>query len=375
VRVVIAGAGIAGLALAGGLQGRDHDVTVVEEAPELRTGGAAISVWNNGGLALRNLGTELDGHGRVIDRLEFWSSKGSCVGRVDAARLNRSFGIDAVTIPRSELLEHLADRLRPGTIRFGAPCEGVHSLGDGAAVELAGGESVGADVVVGADGHRSVVRSLFAPPRPLTPTGWASLQGLTAVPLALTEGTTSIYATGAEGGIGLMPAGGGLLQWWFDVPLPPDPLPSSVASWLRNRFARWRPPMRDLLDFIADGDIEPFPHGWHSVPRRLQRNHIVLIGDAVHAIPPVLAQGANQSIEDARVLRRELEVSPSVSGALEGYQRNRRRKVVEVSRVARWPMLQLYGLASRLPRKTSIPEKICTWSWGTMMQTFSSTLS
>lgn len=205
MRVVIAGAGIAGLALAGGLQRRDHDVTLLEEAHQLRTGGAAISLWNNGGMALRRLGTELEGHGRVIDRLESWSSKGSCVGWVDAARLNRKFGIDAVTIPRSEILRHLASRLHPGTIRFGAPCTGVHSLRDGAIAELADGQSLETDLVVGADGHRSVVRSLFAPAEPVTRTGWASLQGLTAVPLALTDGTTSIYATGAEGGIGLMP--------------------------------------------------------------------------------------------------------------------------------------------------------------------------
>ncbi len=375
MRVVIAGAGIAGLALAGGLQRRDHDVTVLEETPELRTGGAAISVWNNGGLALRCLGIELGDQGRVIERLESWSSKGSCVGWVDAARLNRKFGIDAVTIPRSEILKHLADRLHPGTIRFGACCIGVRSLPDRAVAELPGGEGLEADLVVGADGHRSVVRSLFAPPGPVTPTGWASLQGLSAAPLAVTDGTTSIYATGAEGGMGLMPAGRGLLQWWFDVPWPPDPPPSSVAKWLGDRFARWRPPMRDLLDVISDRDIEPFPHGWHSVPRRLHTDHVVLIGDAVHAIPPVLAQGANQSIEDAWVLCREIEASPSISSALLSYQKKRRRKVAAVSQVARLPMLRLYGLASRLPRQASFQESIFTWSWGTLMRSFSSTLS
>jgi 2-polyprenyl-6-methoxyphenol hydroxylase-like FAD-dependent oxidoreductase len=78
-------------------------------------------------------------------------------------------------------------------------------------------------------------------------------------------------------------------------------------------------------------------------------NRVVLIGDAVHAIPPVLAQGANQSIEDAWVLCQELEASPLISGALESYQKERRRKVAAVSRVARWQMLRLYGLASRLP--------------------------
>jgi FAD-dependent urate hydroxylase len=127
--------------------------------------------------------------------------------------------------------------------------------------------------------------------------------------------------------------------------------------------------MRDLLDVISDGDIEPFPHVWHSVPGLLQMNGVVLIGDAVHAIPPVLAQGANQSIEDAWVLCRELEALPSISSALESYQKERRRKVAAVSRVARWPMLRLYGFASRLPRGASIPEAICTWSWGTLMRT------
>lgn len=128
------------------------------------------------------------------------------------------------------------------------------------------------------------------------------------------------------------------------------------------------------MDHISDDDIEPFPHGWHSVPRRLQMNQVVLIGDAVHAIPPVLAQGANQSIEDAWVLCRELEASTSLSAALERYQRLRRRKVAAVSRMARLPMLHLYGLGSRLPRQASIPEAICTWSWGTMIRAFSSTL-
>jgi FAD-dependent urate hydroxylase len=108
VRVIVAGAGIAGLALAGHLQRAGHEIFVLEEADRLRTGGAAIAVWNNGGVALRHLGTELGEHGCVIDSLEMWSSKGRVVGRIDSARLSRQFGIDAVTIPRGELLELLS---------------------------------------------------------------------------------------------------------------------------------------------------------------------------------------------------------------------------------------------------------------------------
>ena len=296
-------------------------MTVLEEAPQLRTGGAAISVWNNGGMALWRLRIELDCHGRVIDRLEFWSSKGAHVGWVDAAGLNRKFGIDAVTIPRSELLEQLAARLHSGTIRFGARCEGIHPLGVRAVAKVAGGEDLEADLVVGADGHRSVVRTPFAPAGLTTPTGWASLQGLTAAPLALTDGCISVYATVAEGRIGMMPTGGGLLPWWFDVPWPrcrrQSPLGSGTAS-----------PAGSLQCGTCSTSSrmtrsEPFPHGWHAAPRRLQMSQVVLIGDAVLAIPPVLAQGANQSIEDAWILCRELEAAPSsISARCRAIKRN-----------------------------------------------------
>jgi FAD-dependent urate hydroxylase len=374
VRVLIVGAGIAGLALAGGLQRRGHDVTVVEEAEQLRTGGAAISVWNNGAMALRRLGTELEGHGQVIERLEFRSPRGNLVGWVDTARLNRQFGIDAVTIPRGELLEHLASALTPGTIRFGAGCRHAHDSGDGAVVELTDGEVFEADLVAGADGQRSVVRNLFAPVVPARPSGWASLQGLTKAPLEMTSGSTSIYATGPPGGVGMMPAGRGQLQWWFDVRWPPPAMPTSLAAWLRQEFARWKPPMSDLLDVIDDGDIEPFPHAWHRVPPHLHRDHVVLIGDAVHAIPPVLAQGANQSIEDAWIVARELESSSSIPVALARYEKERRRKVVAVSRMARMPMLPLYGAVNRVPLRASFPERLCRWSWGSLIRSSSSTL-
>ena len=292
----------------------------------------------------------LDGHGRVIDGLEFWSSRGRRVGWVDVASLNRKFGINAVTIPRSELLELLAARLHPGTVRFGARCEGVHPLRDRAVTKVAGGEDLEADLVVGADGHRSVIRTLFAPAGPSTPTGWASLQGLTAAPLALTDGSISIYATGAEGGIGMMPTGGGLLQWWFDVPWPHDPLPTSVACWLQDRFARWQPPMRDLLDVISDDDIAISPRMARSASTAADEPGRTHWRCSAHH-PSVLAQGANQSIEDAWVLCRELKATPSsISVALESYQEIRRPKVVALSQVTRRPMLPLYGLASRLPR-------------------------
>jgi hypothetical protein len=63
-----------------------------------------------------------------------------------------------------------------------------------------------------------------------------------------------------------MPAGGGLLQWWFDVPCHLAGCRRQSNHGFRDRFARWQPPMRDLLDVISNGDIEPFPHGGIQCP-------------------------------------------------------------------------------------------------------------
>ena len=150
MRVVVVGAGIAGLALAGSLQRRGHEVTVLEEAGELRTGGAAIAIWHNGAAALQRLGADIAAQGRVIELLEIWTCKGRVVGRVDAARLSRQHGVEAVTIPcEGLLLEVLAAQVRPGTIAFAAPCQRVRQAEGSATVGGLSGR-----------GHRSRPRSL-----------------------------------------------------------------------------------------------------------------------------------------------------------------------------------------------------------------------
>jgi FAD-dependent urate hydroxylase len=101
---------------------------------------------------------------------------------------------------------------------------------------------------------------------------------------------------------------------------------------------------------------------------------VALIGDAVHAVPPVFAQGANQSIEDALVLVQALASATSVEAALARYGKERRAKMARLVRSARAPVLPFYGLGGRIPRGVSAPERLCTWSWGRLMMAFSSTL-
>ena len=123
-------------------------MTVLEQAPQLRTGGAAISVWNNGAMAPKRLGVTLESHGRVIDRLEMRSREGYVAAVVDARRLSRSPGIEAGTAGRGELLEHPASQLHPRRIRFDASCVGLDDSGDTPREQDNGGLWLSAELVV-----------------------------------------------------------------------------------------------------------------------------------------------------------------------------------------------------------------------------------
>jgi FAD-dependent urate hydroxylase len=118
-----------------------------------------------------------------------------------------------------------------------------------------------------------------------------------------------------------MPAGDGLVQWWFDTRLP-------MAD-LRERFRDYRGPVADLLARITD--VQIFPHVLHRVPDRWGTGPVTLLGDAAHAFPPSQAQGANQALEDAWALTRHLR---NGGKDLRGYERERARRVRRLSRLA-----------------------------------------
>jgi FAD-dependent urate hydroxylase len=363
---------VGGLALAQGLRAGGHQVVVIEEAPALRTSGAAISIWFNGAAALNRLGVSLDGLGARIDRLEQRTVEGRVMFDLDAARLARRFGVAAVTVPRRRLLERLAIDL-DRDLWFG---RGVRSVrpGDGrAVVGLDDGEIVEADLVIGADGAHSVVRSVFSPGGPAAPTGWVAFQGLSALPLPLTAGTKAVTIVGQGGYCGLMPAGEGLLQWWFHHRAPPERPPGQLADLLRERYRRWPDPVPQLLATITDDDIEHWPYVRHRVPRTFVRPGVALIGDAVHAMPPSLAQGASLTLEDAWVLVRELARVADPAAAPRSYQRQRRWRATLVSYVAGTKVAQNADAA--LFRLTAPPPGALNWAYGLCMRGLSSALA
>lgn len=334
MRVLVIGAGVGGLAVANGLIDQGHDVRVFEHAERLREGGAAVTVWSNGTAALGGLGVGLEDIGRKLHSLRSLTEGGRLLWEADLDAVTERLGAPTVEVPRRLLIAKMAEKLPSDVLHFGQRCTGVTELLDRVVVDFADGSSVTGDVVIGADGQRSAVRRAVLGGEPARLTGWASWQGLTRSDLDVAHGYRTLNIAGRNAHCGLIPAGNGLLHWWFDLPWKQGQPDMSVED-LRSAFDGWPEPVGELLGSITESDLGFFPHVRHQVPRVWGGPRTTLIGDAVHAMPPAVAQAANQTLEDAWLLSRSLAgVQTDPEPMLRSYEQERRPRVAKVSRTA-----------------------------------------
>ncbi|MBX7268170.1 FAD-dependent monooxygenase [Micromonospora sp. Llam7] len=361
MKVAIIGAGVAGVGAALGLLGAGHEVEVYEQAGELRAAGNGVILWPNGTGILREFGIDLDGLGIPMDMIDSRTDDGYSLARIKLAGVTVRYGSPTILAARGDLLRRMADRLPEERLHFGKLCVGITEARDQVTVEFADGSEVTCDVLIGADGHRSVVRRHLFGDRAASYTGWASWHGITSPPIEL-AGRNHVQSFFSGGGVcGLHPVGDGRVHWVFETPWADgETVPrhldgrtdstSSIADALRSRFGRWASPVPELLDSIHDDDISLFPHILHEVLPRWGTERVTLAGDAVHAIPPRAAMGVNQALEDAWVLSRVLVDSGPPARQLLAYE-NARRPYVErlVNRA-----LKMERLQSRTLIKTAV---------------------
>lgn len=350
MRVLVIGAGIGGLAAAKGLSDAGHEVAVFEHAPELRDGGAAVTIWSNGTAALSQLGVSLDPVGRVLHSLRSITDTGRLLWEADLADVTERLGHPTIETPRRLLTGELAAALPPGVLHFGRRCAAVTETPEKVVAEFTDGSRAEGDVLIGADGQRSVVRKAVLGGREARLTGWASWQGLTRSDLPVARGHRTLNVAGRGAACGFIPAGGGLLHWWFDLPWREgDPI--LTVPQLRRAFAGWADPVEPLLAEVSADDLGFFPHIRHRVPRVWGGRRTTLIGDAVHAMPPAVAQAANQTLEDAWLLSHLLgRAEGDPEPALRAYEQERRSRVLKVSRTAAFTSAQRNTPLQRLGR-------------------------
>lgn len=330
-RVVIVGAGLAGLATAVGLQRCGYDAVVLEKRADT-SAGAGISIWPNALAALDQLGVGdavRAGGGRVTAGAVRWQN-GSWLRRPTGERFVRALGEPLVVIQRSALRNILTDALAAGTVKYGAAATAVVTGPDGLHVHLSDTTVHTAAAVVGADGTHSLIARHLNGPLANRYVGYTSWRGIARHALdPQLAGET--LGPGIE--TGHVPMGGGL-TYWFATERAPEGKRSSEGElrYLQNKLAHWAEPIPSLLAATRERDVLRDDLYDRQPAQRWSRGPILLVGDAAHPMRPHLGQGGCQAIEDAALLAAFVNQTPNLSTAFTDFAAFRRPRIKRLVR-------------------------------------------
>ncbi|WP_433350833.1 FAD-dependent monooxygenase [Micromonospora sp. CA-111912] len=316
LRILVVGAGIAGLAVARGLRMAGFRPDVTEKLPPSELVDTGLYLPGNAARALRRL--DLDGPvrplGQVVHRQCFLDASGAPLCEVDLDALWADVG-ECRALPWSELHRVLLTGAG-GEVRHGAEVCGIELLPAAVGVTFADNTAAEYDLVVGADGPRSAVRSLAALGGPSRPAGQVVYRAVVRGGPRVEEWTALL---GQRAGFLVVPLGAGRLYCYADeagtVP-PADP-----PARLRELFGGYGGPVPEVLEALERvhvGTTEEVELG------RWSRGRVLLVGDAAHATAPTLSQGAAMALEDAVVLADSLKGADTVEAALTAYESRRR---------------------------------------------------
>jgi 2-polyprenyl-6-methoxyphenol hydroxylase-like FAD-dependent oxidoreductase len=322
LRVLIVGAGVAGLALARALRQRGITAEVVERAAEWEPRGAGLYLPANAVRALHELGIEpAAGAGaNPIRRQRFLDHRGRPLADVDLDRIWGGVG-DCVAIHRAALHGALRRASAGVPVRLGTS---VTDLEDGEAprVSFSDGSTGSYDLVVGADGVHSTIRSLGLAGPAASYVGQASWRFVADGFPDISDWTVML----GRGCTFLTVALGQAVVYCYADLNTSDPVGAAGEDWRRS-FAEFADPVPRLLDHAAEAYFAPIEE---VAPPAWTARRVVLVGDAAHASSPNMAQGAAMAVEDALVLAETLTADQPVDQALASYVQRRKTRVVWV---------------------------------------------
>ncbi|HEY4018954.1 MAG TPA: FAD-dependent monooxygenase [Pseudonocardiaceae bacterium] len=374
MKVVICGAGLAGLTLAQRLDTLGWDVVVLEKAPGPRSQGYMIDFFGVGYDAAEAMGVlpRIQELGYHVDEVSFLDETGRRRAALPFGQVAKSVGGRLLSIMRPDLELALRESLSAAVdLRFATSLTSVEQGADSVRVTLTDGGTLDADLLVGADGIHSAVRGLVF--------GEESnyLRYLGFHTAAFSFDDPAIHADlrnrfcltdTIDRQLGLYGLRGGRVAAYAVHRTPDRTLPVDARAavlreygslgWIVPRVLGQCPPTGEVYyDLVAQIEMPTWSHG-----------RVTLIGDACQAVSLLAGQGASLAIAGAYLLADQLVTAGSIEDALARYEQLWRPVVLEKQLTGRkgirWfvpaslPQVWIRRLAMRFTRISGIDRLI-----------------
>lgn len=336
-KVIIAGAGLGGLAAAGCLIKAGFDVEIYEQAPVLGEIGAGIQQSANAMHVMRYLGVEDELRAASFEppttQFRVYHS-GEILQELSLAQNHEQrHGAPYLQLHRADFHAILARRMqnmKPDLLHLDAAAVGFEEAANHVTLLLADGRRIKGDIIIGADGIKSSVRRQIAGadnPQYTGDAAWRLTVPRNRLPEGFMNYTSSIWVGPNKHAVVYFLRGGALLNFVACVELDEwiEESWTLKRPWteLRADFEGWHADILKIID-AADRNacyrwalnVRPPLCNWST-------ERVALIGDAAHPTLPYLAQGAAMAVEDGAILARALRLAPDIPQALRLYQQNR----------------------------------------------------
>lgn len=316
MRILVSGAGMAGLAAGINLGAAGHDITLVERAGHLRVNGSPIDIRGDAiGIAGR-MGVLDQIEGRRVTMTEmaqFISADGTVLAELPGGEVSDSE--DDIEIPREELAHILHAALPPGTpLIFGESIEDLHDDGAGVDVTFVSGKQDRFDLIVGADGMHSLTRRLTFGPEKDYLRHLGFYVALTTLPAEASTGRKNPFLNWPGHMIGITryhDTALGVLNFrsgWIDYDYHDLDAQKQILLDAYAGHQEWRVP--EILDAVRrdpelyfDSVSQIHMPTWH-------RGRVVLVGDAAHCASGLSGRGASLAITGTWLLAQALRNQP-----------------------------------------------------------------
>ena len=329
--VAIVGAGPGGLATAIALRKQGINVQVYEQAQQFRPAGAGLGIMPNGFNSLEaikpDLVKEIKSSGCCVTQSTLRNSLGE---KIRSSSTDRSFldkyGHSLVTVWWWNLQQILASFFPPETIHLAHRCIDWQANQNGVEIYFENGLNARADVLIGADGIKSVVRKKLIAnkqPRYLGSFCWRSV---VKCEQNFIEPNELVFIKGNKQFMYLLNLGDGHISWITRKSTSEYELSASAAETkarVLNEIADWGEPIKAIVEATEAERILEGPICDRPPLKTWSKGRVTLLGDAAHPMGPAMGQGANTAFEDACVLASCLAHSSSIEAAFTNYEKER----------------------------------------------------